>query len=326
MGVIAPRKSRYHRVGIAPPLSELKEAVRAAWPERRLRRIRVRDSGWANLVLEADDRVIFRLPRKRDVTESLGFEVRVLELIFGYVTIPMSIPERLSVLRRPKGWPFMAYPKLPGIPLSEVQSIDFTGKRRLGEFLGILLEELESVPPPSMLRIRPQAGNPQVSDRRYRRLRRRFREVAEPIILPSMRRAVLASFDRFYQAIRGAHYRPVAAHMDLGAYNIKWDRASNRPTGVIDWEDARLGDPAFDLTGLTFLGDAKLHALEDSRRAAGDSTYEQGLEFYRQMSPVHDFVNAATVHNVSMMRKYAAQLNSQFQKQSTVPWSSSALA
>ncbi len=297
-----------------PPLSELKKALRAAWPGRRFHRIRVVESGWANLVLEADDRIVFRIPRRREVAKSLDFEIRALELLSHYLTIPIPRPELLSTLRRPEGWPFMAYPKLTGIPLSGAPPIGPTGIRRLGEFLGTLLTELESVPPRSMLRIGAQPGSRGEWEKRYRRLFRRFAKVAEPAIEPRSRRAVSTSFGRFFDALRGAHYRPIATHLDLGVYNILWDKASNRPTGVIDWEDARLADPAFDLTGLMILGPANLRALTDSRMTPEDSTFERRLAFYRQMVPLHDFVNAAEIRNSSMMRKYAAQLNARFQE------------
>jgi aminoglycoside 2''-phosphotransferase len=295
-----------------PPLSELKEAARAAWPERRLERFRVNDEGWANLVLEADDCVIFRIPRRREVAESLGFELRALELLSHYLSTPIPAPVRFSVLRRPRGWPFMAYPRLPGIPLSEVGSIDSVGKRRLGEFIRTLLTELGFVPPRSLLRIGARPGTPRDWEKRYRQLQSRFYRVTEPTVPPHAQQAVSEAFGRFYGALRGARYRAVATHLDLGPYNILWDTMSNRPTGIIDWEDLRLGDPAFDLTSLAGLGRSRLRALTQARRGPGDSTFDERLAFYRQMVPLHDFVSAAEIGNLPMVRKYATYLNANF--------------
>ena len=297
-----------------PPLTELKEAARAAWPERRLERFRVLSGGWANLVLEADERVIFRIPRRREVAESLGFELRALGVLSRFLSVPIPAPVRISVLRRPRGWPFLAYPKLPGIPLTEVGPIDPTGKRRLGEFIQTLLTELGSVPPRALLRIGTLRGTPKEWERRYQELLRRFNRVAGQAILPPVQRAVSESFNRFYEDLARARYRPVATHLDLGPYNLLWDKGSNRPTGVIDWEDLRLGDPAFDLTGLGVLGRSRLGALTRARRGRGDSTFGERLAFYRRVTALHDFVSAAETRNLPMARKYAACLNDTFQR------------
>jgi aminoglycoside 2''-phosphotransferase len=291
-----------------PALGELRAAAREAWPERRLRTFRVHDGGWANLVLEADGPVIFRFPRRRNVADGLSFELRALELLSRHLSAPVPKPVLLSVLRHPAGWPFIAYPKLPGAPLSTVGPLDSAGGRRLDVFLETLLRELAAIPSRALLRIGAPPGDPSSWGRRFQRLRTRFRRHGASLTPPVLRRAVAAEFGRFFSVLREARYRAVATHRDLGPDHILWDRATSRPTGVIDWEDLCLGDPAFDLTGLQQLGRPSFPAWVKVRRASSDSTFEERLAFYGRIAPIHGVIHAAETGDARWLRRFLPPL------------------
>jgi len=242
----------------------------------------------------------------------LGFELRALELLSRHLSAPIPAPIRVSVLSRPRGWPFIAYPKLPGRPLSEVGPLDSTGNRRLGDFVGTLLSELAALPSRSLLRIGAKPGNPRAWEKKYRELQGRYHRVVESQVPPPLRRSLANAFDRFYSALRETRYRAVTTHQDLGPDHILWDPRLNRPTGVIDWEDLRLGDPAFDLTGLAGLGGARPVMWTRARKAGGDSTFDERLAFYRQVMPLHGVLYAADTHNPRLLRGHLSQLKEGF--------------
>lgn len=63
-------------------------------------------------------------------------------------------------------------------------------------------------------------------------------------------------------------YTPTFAHNDLGIEHILVDTASRRITGIIDWSDAAIADPARDLGTLyRDLGDETLDAVLDHYRS-----------------------------------------------------------
>jgi aminoglycoside 2''-phosphotransferase len=297
-----------------PPLSVLKGAAQAAWPERKLTKFRLHQEGWGNLVLEADDRLIFRFPRRRRAAASVSFEVRAIEILSRYLSAPIPFPVRVSRLPRPHGWPFMAYEKVPGKPLSEVRPIDSTGKRRLAGFVGILLSELADLPTRPLHRIGAKPGAARTWENEYRELHERFARVVQHRARPAVRAAVSDEFDRFYSAIRSARYREVATHRDLTLDHILWDASKNRPSGVIDWGDVRLGDPAFDLTALASLGSASLASWTRARRSEADSTFKDRLAFYRRVWPLHGVLYAAETQDLALLRASLARLGSSFSR------------
>jgi aminoglycoside 2''-phosphotransferase len=292
-----------------PPLAALKEAARSAWPERRLERFRVHDEGWTNFVLEADNRLIFRFPRWKEVARSLGYEVRLLDFLSRHLSAPIPRPVRLAVLSNPRGWPFIAYPKLPGRPLSKIRRLDESGRRRLGVFVGTLLRELASVPARPLLRIGAPEGDTRAWAKKYRALEERYHLHAASRIPAALRHKLERAFVRFFAALRNARYRPIATHQDLGMDHLLWDVQTHRPTGVIDWEDLCLGDPAFDLTGLTFLGSSRMRSWTRARKSDRDPTFDERLAFYRAIRPLHGVLYAAETRNGELFHDQLSQLD-----------------
>jgi len=311
-GSARPRDERSASAESLPSLAVLRAAARSAWPEGRLRRFRVHEEGWANLVLEADDRIMFRFPRRRAVAEGLGFELRALELLRRHLSAEVPDPVLLGVLDDPAGWPFIAYRKVPGRPLSFLPRLDDLGTRRLERFIGQLLDDLAAIPSAAVRRIGGEAGDPGAWARRYRRTEQRFRRHGAALVPADLRRAVARGFDDFYRTMRATRFRPVALHRDLGADHLLWDTTTHRPTGVIDWEDLALGDPAFDLTALVDLGPVSPARWTAARRAVRDRTFDTRLDFYRRVRPIYAVIHAAETGDRTWLRRFLPMLRDGF--------------
>jgi aminoglycoside phosphotransferase (APT) family kinase protein len=84
-------------------------------------------------------------------------------------------------------------------------------------------------------------------------------------------------------------FHPALIHADLAGEHILCDPATGMLTGIIDWGDARVGDPALDFTGL--LRDAG-PAFADAALAAYpgpvDPAFRRRMEFYARLIPYHE--------------------------------------
>jgi aminoglycoside 2''-phosphotransferase len=125
---------------------------------------------------------------------------------------------------------------------------------------------------------------------------------------------LIDAFDRFYSDLRGTRYREVVTHRDLGSDHILWDSKLNRPSGVIDWGDTCLCDPAFDLIALGGMGLANLDEWARVRGADIDSTFDSRLSFYRRVWPVHGALYAAATRNAQLFRDSVARLAANFDR------------
>ncbi|MGC2290100.1 MAG: phosphotransferase, partial [Thermoplasmata archaeon] len=121
-------------------------------------------------------------------------------------------------------------------------------------------------------------------------LQHRYEKTGAGEVPAELDREITRQFEEFYATVRESHYRPVLLHNDLWPSHILWDRAVHRPVGVIDWEDARLGDPAFDLTTLRGIGADLMEGLLAARRDPRDRTFNERLLFYRRILPLQSLL------------------------------------
>lgn len=181
----------------------------------------------------------FRFPRRAETEAWLETEIRVLGQLGD--TLGVEVPRYLHFGRPGPRFPFAfaGYPLLPGTPASQARP-----SRRLAAGLGAFLTALHGTDP----------GPLDVPDRHdlwapERHLERMRREVA-PVVgaLPApLRDACRAFLDGADLPGKAPERRLI--HGDLEAEHLLLD-ATGALSGVLDWSDVCLGDPARDLGGL----------------------------------------------------------------------------
>ena len=291
-----------------PPTRILRQAARSAWPDLTLRTFRADNAGWTNLMLEADGWLMFRFPRWPESAHSMGTEVRLLEYLGHHISVRVPDPLRIGTLGEPRGWPFMAYRRIPGRPIVNLPGLPSRDKARLTGFLLRLFSELAGLPNAPLRRIGLLSGDHRTWATRFERLQRRYRRTGSGHLSNELNRELARTFADFFAILENSRYRPVLLHNDLWPSHILWDAPTHQPTGVIDWEDARFGDPAFDLATFRDLGaglDRKLIAL---RRAPGDQTFDQRLLFYRRILPLSGLLFGLETSRPSIARSHSIRL------------------
>jgi aminoglycoside 2''-phosphotransferase len=246
----------------------------------------------------------------------MGREVRLLEFLGQHLTTPVPRPLLVGSMNRPRGWPFMAYEKLPGEPLADVEALSRDEQRRLTKFLLTLFTELSECPAAPLTRLGLSSARKDAWPDRFRRLERRYRGVATGRIPAPMDRKIRELFEGFFNTMSGSRFRPCLIHGDLWPSHILWSRERGRPVGVIDWEDARFGDPAFDLGALGGL--APIFGRELIRRcnAGHDDRFEQRLLFYRRILPLQGLLFGLETRRGTLFRRHLRELRASLELES----------
>src|SRR5690349_12001450 len=73
------------------PLDAARELVRTQFPKKCLVSFKLLSSGWDNDAYLADEKVVFRFPRRKVAADLIEREIRALPLIEHYVSLPISI-------------------------------------------------------------------------------------------------------------------------------------------------------------------------------------------------------------------------------------------
>jgi aminoglycoside phosphotransferase (APT) family kinase protein len=279
--------------------------VAAHVPGYRVDSVVLLGEGEDNIAFQVNDELIVRFSKESDPgnrAAQVRDEARLLAAVADVSPVPVPEP---SFTVAEQGC--LAYFKLPGLPL-----IDADPLRRSAEFgsvavaLGEFLGALHAVPVGEMADLvetddEPMAVWVEESAQIYATI--------VEAVPPAHRPAVEA----FLGASPPADPRDlVFSHNDLGIEHVLIDPDAWTVTGVIDWSDAAITDPARDF-GLLYrdLGpDALDLALSGYRAEAGDVTARAG--FYARCGILEDMAYGLQTGHGKYLEKSVAALEWHF--------------
>ncbi len=201
--------------------------------------------GWDTAAFLLDGSVVFRFPRRRSVVHLIEREIALLPHLAGRLPLPIPAPSFVGASTAAYPWAFAGYERIPGktacsLHLSEAQ------RDAMAVPLAQFLRALHGVDPAPLVAngLPPDELGRLDYERRMKLTRDR---------LPSLVAAGgLARPEAFVEWL-DAH-PPVAIedrerrvlHGDLYARHVLLDESA-LPSGIIDWGDIHLGDPALDI-------------------------------------------------------------------------------
>jgi aminoglycoside 2''-phosphotransferase len=231
---------------------DARRIVSACLPELPLRGVRRLGAGWDSDAFLVDGGeagpLVFRFPRRAPVAEALERALRLLPELGP--TLPAPVPRFTHVVRgcAAAPFPFAGYPLLPGRTLMGTR-LSAAKLRRLSVDLGRFLAALHRFP----VARAESLGVPLASVAGGRDQLAAFLALARARVTPLLSEPERARFAHWLASLdRPAQFAftPVLLHGDLYDDQILVDPATGRLTGVIDFDDAALGDPALDFAGL----------------------------------------------------------------------------
>lgn len=194
--------------------------------------------GWDNSAYRVNRDLVFRFPRRSMAVDLMRVEASVLPS-FGGLPLAIPVPEWIGEPTESYPCPFAGYRLIEGETADRVE-LSMADRTACAPILGEFLRALHSVS--------VRDGDGPLDDYRradlgYRipKLRERLAELDDPWRAAGM---------DYLAQIEGQDYRmdgPCWVHGDLYARHILVND-DHRPSGVIDWGDVHLGDPALDLS------------------------------------------------------------------------------
>ena len=215
--------------------------ITTIFPEFRDARVYLLGEGWDFRVFEIDEGWLFRFPKRKPGVAKLNVEHKFLFDFRNWVSMPVPNYEFFHEANQNSSWPFAGYKKLPGITGNISKKID---RHRVAEQLGEFLDRLHTYPvdkarAAGVLEKRDLVGF--WRDKSCEQLRKL---TGLNVDLGRLRRYLE---DDTILSFEGA---PSLVHNDLWAEHILIDNSLGEVSGIIDWRDIIIGDPAIDFACL----------------------------------------------------------------------------
>lgn len=200
--------------------------LRAELPDLAAGHIEAIRSGWDSHAFAVDETWIVRIPRRHEVEDALRLEAKLLSAIAE--RLPLAVPVATYVSTTSPVC--VVARKIDGAPAT----ID----PRTGGELGAFLAALHGVPMTSVPLPNADAATWRAA---HEERRLQFEEDVFPLLSARERERAWTLF-----ASVEFDFEPTVVHGDLGPEHVLC-ALDGHINGVIDWTDARLGDPAIDL-------------------------------------------------------------------------------
>jgi aminoglycoside phosphotransferase (APT) family kinase protein len=183
-------------------------------------------SGWDSHAFVVEDMWIVRVPRRREAEESLRREVALL------AAIEPRLPSRTPDVERvtDESPICVVTRKIAGAPATE--------HPQTGAELGRFLAALHGLPVEWLPLPAADVSSWRVA---HKHRRAQFERCVFPLLDPDERRRA----DQLFASVE-FDFDPTLVHGDLGPEHVLC-RSDGHIEGIIDWGDARIGDPAIDL-------------------------------------------------------------------------------
>ncbi|MCR8851045.1 phosphotransferase [Rossellomorea sp. SC111] len=258
-------------------VSTYENRIREVYPEFTITHSEMNEIGQNNDVLIVNGSLVFRFPKYIEGIRKLKKETRVLEGVEGNLSLQVPSPLYQSMDSEEVGKVFTGYKMIEGEPLWPAVFKDEEHSQKIASQLVGFLTELHShsvdeveIEKKSIHEIRSSIVN----------LYDRCQEKLFPHMNEKAKVEVRKHFDSFLANEHLLDFQPVLIHGDFGASNILWNPARHEVSGIIDFGETEVGDPAYDFAGLlssygeTFVRDCL------TLYPGGDQIFER-MSFYR---------------------------------------------
>lgn len=225
-------------VGESSAAAMAKTAIAAGLPQFKKARVKFLGQGCDFRVYEVGAQWLFRFPKHAGAARKLKMELRLLDDLGKRLPLPVPNYEYSRESANPRRW-FGAYRKIPGTPADRSPTVS---PKEAASQLGAFLHQLHSY----SVDLASEVGVPEVRNAVCRSRKRALSELRGLTDL-----SVDADDLRLYLESESPNLGGAfgLVHNDLWAEHILVNDGGG-VSGVIDWGDAVIGDPAIDFAGL----------------------------------------------------------------------------
>jgi len=263
-------------------IEQYKRTIEKCLPQFKINSVVPIISGWDNFVLEINGEYIFRFPKRPALEPQLQKEIRLLSELAETLSVP--VPRFKLFWNQKEEWPrqFVGYRKIGGVPLQK-EFIKSPQSFYLAKQLASFLTELHLFPLPKATQLMIPHMTPSQWRQKYVDLYEQVRRRVYPLLEKAEVTETTLLWEDYLADKANFRFKPVLLHGDLSEEHILCDLDRGVITGIIDWGDACIGDPALDFTWLLDYGSSFIREVLVGYRGTIDKTLLKRATFYSRI-------------------------------------------
>lgn len=224
--------------------------IQAHMPGLKFHQVELDDTGWDNMVVIVNREWVFRFARTQNVAKRIQKEKRLLEYLHERLRhLDVSIPHYQLLRNQNQKVVGCYYKMIQGEVLKPtlLRRINDSAKARIAVQLGSFLSIVHS----SHQQVIEDIGIEVVhTDQYWHDYLQEIRQHILPLLTPVEQTQVLNLFETYLQQRKTNCIPNTLVHGDLSHAHILYDPNKQAISGIIDFGDAQLTDPAYDFSGL----------------------------------------------------------------------------
>ena len=251
--------------------------IRKTIPNIDSEKIQIFDDGWDYVVIVINNEVAFRFPRREDYAKTLPIETKFLEHFAN--KSPVRIPKLTYQKDEETGISYVTYDFIPGVQFTKKISSTFTKDEILSvaKQLGLFLTAVHSFP----VEKAKEFGVQQIDSlNSWQKRLTKIRKGVFPYISEKEQQWVIKLFEDFLKSIMKTPIKSVLTHSDIMPEHIIVDPETHTLSGIIDFGDLCIADPAYDFTFLARYGQDFLSKAYENYKLPRNETFETRRKFY----------------------------------------------
>ncbi|EJS12521.1 aminoglycoside phosphotransferase family protein [Bacillus mycoides] len=273
-------------------MDSYKQYIKEALPDLSIHSYIQNEEGWDNITVIINDELLFRFPRKLEYANRIPLE-KELCTILSHLLQEIEIPKyHLLYKNNCNTVPFCSYyPLILGEPLT-TEIVAKLEKKELEVIitqLATFLATLHSIP---LKRVETLGFPIEKTLIYWKELQTKLNQYLTNNLTSLQKSALNRLFENFFTNIAKSTFQNTIIHADFTHHHILFNTQNKTISGVIDFGDAQIGDPAFDFAGLYY-----------------DFGHEFTTSVYEQYSALISHRDPLLIHRITTFYQYSPLLH-----------------
>lgn len=221
------------------------EFIKEKNPGLSIEKYNFNTEGQNNDVIIINDEYVFKFPKYSNGIEKLKRETDILNVVNKYITINIPKPRYCNFEPSEVGKVYCGYKMIKGVSFRKEVFQNVQEKGDIAKQLATFLKQLHSIP---FEQVRGIGINDIDNLSYWANMFERIQKKLFPFMKKESQRLISESFNSFLN--QNFSINKTLIHGDFGPSNIIFDSDTQRISGIIDFNEVSLGDPASDIASL----------------------------------------------------------------------------